>query len=116
MYMNMYERERERERECVSYIYTCILIIPFILPLSQLQVEWGFGCIGQKWPFLSAKRNFKILDNPIGAGKVFTVASLLSNAHTCLQGNIVSLYFKVSPPSLESYFGGGVVPRVGLLA
>ena len=115
MYMNMYERERERERVSPTYIHAFLLYRSFF-SLSQLQVEWGFGCIGQKWPFLSAKRNFKILDNPIGAGKVFTVASLLSNAHTCLQGNIVSLYFKVSPPSLESYFGGGVVPRVGLLA
>jgi hypothetical protein len=71
----------------------------------RINVEWGFGKIGQNFAFLDFKKNLKVLLQPIG--NYYTVASLLINCHTCLYGSLTSTYFNLNPPpstpSLEKY-------------
>ncbi|CAB1104951.1 unnamed protein product [Ectocarpus sp. CCAP 1310/34] len=51
----------------------------------RVTVEWGFKEMTSKWAF-------------------YTVATLLSNFHSCLNGgNQISQYFGVEPPTLEEY-------------
>lgn len=65
-------------------------------------VEWQFGVIAERFPFLDFRKNLKLLLSPIG--KYYTVAALLVNAHTTLYGCKTSSYFDMQPPSLEEYF------------
>lgn len=67
----------------------------------RVSVEWGFGKLCQYFAFLDFKKNQKILLQPVG--KYYLVGSVLINCHTCLYGSVTSSFFKVQPPSLETY-------------
>lgn len=67
----------------------------------RASVEWGFGKICQNFAFLDFKKNLKVLLQPVG--KYYSVASILTNCHTCLYGSLTSTYFNLDPPSLETY-------------
>ena len=73
---------------------------------ERVSVEWGFGKIVNLWPFLDYRKKHKVLLSPVGLH--FAVGNILTNMHTCLSaGNIVSLHFRMPPPSLEAYMAGG---------
>ena len=40
----------------------------------------------------------------IPVGRMYRVAVLLANAHSCFYGNQSSLYFNIEPPSIEEDF------------
>ena len=40
----------------------------------------------------------------IPIGRMYRVAVLLANAHSCFYGNQSSLYFNIVPPSIEEDF------------
>ena len=69
-------------------------------------VEWSFHIIKGLWSFLNWSIKQKVREAPIG--KVWLVATLLTNCHTCLQpsGNQISMYFGCNPPSVEEYLNG----------
>ena len=67
----------------------------------RVSVEWTFGKICQYFTYVDLKRNNKVLLQPIG--KYYAVAALLTNCHTCMYGSMISTFFNVDPPSLESY-------------
>ena len=54
----------------------------------RVSVEWMFGNITKYFSFVDFKRQMKVHLSPVG--KIYTVAALLHNAHTCLYENIVS--------------------------
>jgi hypothetical protein len=58
-------------------------------------VEWSFGRLKNLWAFLQFDKKQRVRQSPIG--KMWLVAVLLTNCHTCLQpeGN------QISQPSLE---------------
>lgn len=64
-------------------------------------VEYGFGKIEQYYAFANYKKNLKLYLQPIG--KIYLVATLLTNCHTCLYGSNVNSVFKSQPPPLEDY-------------
>ncbi len=66
----------------------------FNIEISRVcaSVEWGFGKVS----------NQKVFHQPIST--YFLIASLFTNAHTCLYGSEISAYFGLAPPSLEEYF------------
>lgn len=64
-------------------------------------VEWGFGKVKSLFAFLDFKKNLKLLLQPVS--KYFIVGAFFTNLHTCLYGSQTSLYFDVSPPTLETY-------------
>ena len=64
-------------------------------------VEWGFGNIVGLWKFIDFKKNMKVLLQPVG--KLYMVGGLLTNIHTCYNGNQTSMYFRVDPPSVQEY-------------
>ena len=68
----------------------------------RISVEWLFGDIVNYFAFLDFKKKHKLFQAPIG--KMYLVCALLTNARTCLYGNITSEYFRLDPPSLEEYF------------
>ena len=51
------------------------------------------------WKDLS--KNFKVLLQPVG--KLYIVAALLVNCHTCLYGSQTGQFFDLDPPELETY-------------
>ncbi len=90
------------------------LTCPFKGNLTQLQeqfnesmssmrqcVEWGFCKVLQQFSFVDFKKNLKLHLQPIGM--YYTIATLLTNCHTCLYRSQTSDYFGVAPPTLENY-------------
>ena len=72
--------------------------------MSQVRVavELLFGDITRWWAFMDFKKNLKI--NLSAIGKMYLICALLTNAKTCLYGNMTSQFFNCDPPSLEDYF------------
>ena len=68
----------------------------------RVSVEWMFGNITNYFSFVDFKKQMKLHLSPIG--KIYFVAALLQNAHTCLYGNLVSDFFDLQPPSVYGYF------------
>lgn len=68
----------------------------------RVSVEWLFGEIITQFKFNDFKKNLKIGLSPIG--RYYRVSALLTNAHSCLYGNISEDLFNISPPILEEYF------------
>ncbi|XP_023930813.1 uncharacterized protein LOC106164122 [Lingula anatina] len=67
----------------------------------RISVEWTFGKIVENFAFLDYKKNHKLCLQPIG--KMYLVAALLVNCHTCLYGSETTDFFHIDPPSLEEY-------------
>jgi hypothetical protein len=66
-------------------------------------VEWVFGRVKTLLSFINWDKKIRVRQTPVG--KLFFVAALLTNCHTCLQpiGNQISMYFGVRPPTLTKY-------------
>ena len=69
---------------------------------QRVSVEWVFGDIISWWKFMEFKKNLKMYLSAVG--KMFLTCALLTNARTCLYGNLTSEYFDCQPPTLENYF------------
>ena len=61
-------------------------------------VEWPFGDIVNYFKFMNFHENLKI-----GLSSVVEMY-IVSNAHTCFNGNQTSEYFNLAPSTLEEYF------------
>lgn len=73
---------------------------------ERVTAEWGFGKMVSLWPFLDFRKKHKVLQAPVG--RHFGVGNVLMNIHTILSGgNIISLRYGLSPPSLDAYMRGG---------
>ena len=72
--------------------------------MSQVRVavEWLFGDISKWWALIDFKKNLKT--NLSTVGKMYLTCALLTNAKTCLYGNMTSQFFQMNPPILEEYF------------
>lgn len=64
-------------------------------------VEYGFGKVETYWAFCDFNKNLKLYLQPVG--KLYIVATFLTNCHTCLYGCNVNSLFESHPPSLEDY-------------
>ncbi|CAN7943582.1 unnamed protein product [Ixodes hexagonus] len=64
-------------------------------------VEWGFGKVASSFAFVDFKKNQKIMLQQVP--EMYQAATLLTNCHTCLYGSQTSMYFQLSPPTLEEY-------------
>ncbi|KAH7935331.1 hypothetical protein HPB52_006301 [Rhipicephalus sanguineus] len=64
-------------------------------------VEWGFGKVASEFAFVDFHKNQKMSRQRIG--RMYRMATLLANCHTCLYGSLVCDYFGVDPPSLDEY-------------
>lgn len=65
-------------------------------------VEWSFSKIVQQFAFVDFKKNQKLYLQPVG--KYYIIATLLTNAHTCLYGSTTSTYFDIESVNLFEYF------------
>jgi hypothetical protein len=66
-------------------------------------VEWGFGKILANFPFLDYKKNQKVFLQPLG--RMYIIATLMTNCHTCLYGSLTGTFFHLEAPELEEYLG-----------
>lgn len=64
-------------------------------------VEYGFGKIQTYFAFVDFKKNLKLHLMPIG--KIYLVAALLTNCHTCLYRSSINGLLNSDPPTLEEY-------------
>jgi DDE superfamily endonuclease len=60
----------------------------------RVSVEWCFRKVILLFPFLYFKKNLKVYLQPVG--KLYFVAVLLTNMHTCAYGSLTSTFFKVT--------------------
>ena len=67
----------------------------------RTSVEWAFGYIKQKFPFLNVVDYMKIGNSRVH--DFYTCATFLANCITCLRGNATSSFFDTPPPSLQEY-------------
>lgn len=76
----------------------------FNLKMSSVResVEYGFGKILQYFSFTDFKKNMKLYLMPMG--KIYIVAALMTNCHTCLYGSAINKLFNLTAPSLQRYF------------
>jgi hypothetical protein len=82
------------------------------LNMLRVEVEHAFGKMKGLWQAVHFKPKQKVLDSPVGVGRVWKVAFFLTNCHTCLRGSQMSAKFGCSPPHLATYVKGGVAPGV----
>ena len=76
---------------------------------SRVSVENYFAKVYNDWPFISFKKNLKVLSCPCGVGNIYKVAVLLTNFKVCCQGSQVGGgIFGLSAPELSVYILGGV--------
>ena len=65
-------------------------------------VEWGFGIVIIKFPWVDNKSANKVGKIPVGL--YYHAAVLLTNCITCVEGgNQISTFFDLQPPLLEEY-------------
>ena len=74
----------------------------WIMSRLRVEVEWGFGKVYTRCPFLKRPSIFKL--RGVDVAKYLRVATLLTNAHTCLRQSQAGLYFDCVAPTLQSYF------------
>lgn len=68
----------------------------------RVSVEWGFGIVLRLWPQVDYKSTQKLW--ACAVGKMYQVAVLLTNLHTCMRGgNQLSDTFQLAPPSPSAY-------------
>jgi hypothetical protein len=74
---------------------------------SRTCVENNFAETQNVFPYISFKRNKKILSSKCGVGNVYKLALLLKNFRSCLRGSQTGQgFFGISPPSLNDYITG----------
>ena len=64
--------------------------------------QFVFGDILNWFAFMDFKRKSKIYLSAVG--KMYLVCALLTNARTCMYGNLTSEYFEIEPPTIQNYF------------
>ena len=74
----------------------------WIMSKIRVSIEWLFGKVRSRCPFLNRKYLMKL--QGIDIERYSRVAILLTNAHTCIHQSQAGLYFDVSAPILEEYF------------
>jgi nuclease HARBI1 len=73
-----------------------------IMSAIRVAVEWSFGKIVGQSKFVTFGRAMTLQRCPVS--KLYHVAVLLANAHTCMYGGQHLSYFGVVPPTVEEYF------------
>jgi len=74
-----------------------------IMSRIRVAAEWVFGIIFGKFKYLDFAKGQKLQE--VSVPKFYIVATLLSNAHTCMYGGPNhTRYFNCEPPSVEDYF------------
>ena len=75
-----------------------------------------FGKVVMEFAFIDHRANLKLRLQPVGTyygvqpvGTYYGVALMLTNAHSCLYGNVTASHFPCMPPTLEEYFEVNVV-------
>ena len=58
---------------------------------ARKSVEWGFGKVLGLFAFVDYKKYQKLYLQPVG--KMYRVAVLITNCHTCMSGSQISDFF-----------------------
>ena len=82
-----------------------------MMKTSRISVEWEFGHILEHWAALHYRPGQKILTN-MKLGQMYIVAAFLTNVFNCLRPSKTSIYFKLSPPSLEDYISSLITGNI----
>jgi nuclease HARBI1 len=64
-------------------------------------VEWGFGKVVATFAFVDYKKNQKVYLQPVG--RMYMVAVLMTNIHTCSYNSQTGQYFELDPPNIREY-------------
>lgn len=72
-----------------------------IMSMYRVGVEWGFGRVKARVPYLSQSRLLKLRAYDVGMR--VKVGFILTNIHTCMHGSQSGLYFGCAAPTVEQY-------------
>ena len=72
---------------------------------ARIPNEWGFGKIKGLWAYLDFRKGMKPYQQDIQ--RLWPVATILTNCHTCCYGAQTGWYFDLEPPELEVYVSMG---------
>ena len=72
-----------------------------IMSSTRISNEWVFAKIKSLWAYLDFEKGMRPYTQDVQ--KLWSVAQILTNCHTCLYGSEMNRYFKVNSPDLEAY-------------
>ncbi|KAL3214088.1 hypothetical protein MRX96_035014 [Rhipicephalus microplus] len=87
--------------------YGCARLQPYQVHFNKCMstvrqaVEWSFGKVAADFTFVDFHKNLKVTRQRVG--RMYKVATLLTNCRTCLYDSQVSMYFGLEQPSLSDY-------------
>ena len=70
----------------------------------RIVVEWGYGRTAQLWKHIDTCARMQLGLRSVG--KLYVIATILTNAHCCAYGSATSRYFGLQPPTMREYFEG----------
>ena len=73
-----------------------------VMKSMRIGIEWAFGKVTSQNRYIDYYKGMAVGMIPVG--RMYRVAVLLANAHSCFYGNQSSLYFNIEPPSIEEDF------------
>lgn len=79
------------------------LLDNYIMSKERIGVEWGFGKLKARCPYLDHHKKLKLQESDVRMR--VRVAVLLCNVHTCLKQSQVGVYFNCAAPTLAAYLG-----------
>jgi hypothetical protein len=83
-----------------------------VMSPQRVGVEWAFGKISQITAFVD---QYRVHSVQVGAvAKVYVLAAILANIHTCLYYGLAASYWQISPPTIGSYCNKPEYDRVYL--
>ena len=72
-----------------------------IMNAPRTSVVWIIGKVGTTSALTTDGRQQKLMLQNLGM--IYSVATLVTNCHTCCYGGVTSQYFETVPPELEAY-------------
>ena len=74
----------------------------------RISIEWMFGDITVMWKLIDSKDILKLLDGFINCDNLIDLCFIFSNAYNCMNGNEISQWFQLLPPTFAVYTSQGL--------
>jgi predicted nucleotidyltransferase len=74
-----------------------------VMKKVRISIEWNYGQTTNIFGYLDYRKNCKILAGGSNIAKCYVIGTLLKNCYNCFYGCQTASYFKMAPPSIESY-------------
>lgn len=73
----------------------------------RISIEWMFRDIATYWKLVAKSDILKLLGGFVRCDNLIDLCFIYSNAHNCMNGNEISQWFELSPPTFQVYTSQG---------